>query len=317
MKRLLFRLLRKLRTLLSLNRRIRSSHWYYNTFPHLEEYESIQRNSDILCIGSTPAKFSIDFKNIENIKGSNLATLPETIYYDFQVIKNYHSYLKKNGVLLFVLCPFTFLKDKYIREDNNSNYQNIRYYPVLHRALIDNFNYSLFDKWVAHPYKIGFKAWVRAILDTPKSKAMLVATNPLSEKEMEANAKERIKCWMDEFGLKNLEPNSREFQKLQQAIVDNIAIYRDMISFAKERQYKCVVMIPPFSKELTALLPKTFVEVSLINPLKELGTYTISYFGLQEWSRNELFRDSFTLNATGRNNLTKDVIEKLKIEKIL
>lgn len=311
MKRIISKILRRIRYSLSLNRRIKASQWYYNTFPHLEEYESIQRNSDVLCIGSTIAKYAIDFKYVDGIIGSNLATLPETVYYDFQVVKNYHSYLKDGGVFIFIVCPFTLLKDKYTKEEGNINYLNIRYYPILHRALIDNFNYSLLDKWVLNPYKIGYKAWIRAFIDAKKSNSMILANNPLSDNEMADNARSRIEAWLEEFNLKDLyEPVN---QNLQETINNNINILKQLEAFITERKYKGAIIIPPLSAELTQLLPYSFIESVLINPISQLNMPVISYLGKKEWMDKTFFRDSFTLNAQGRAVLTKDIINKLQI----
>ena len=85
------------------------------------------------------------------------------------VLKNYHSFLKDSGTVLFVLCPFTFLKDKYRPSDGNDVYKDIRYYPILHRAMIDNFDIKLYKKWVANPMSIGIQAWKRLIKDSAKS----------------------------------------------------------------------------------------------------------------------------------------------------
>ena len=110
----------------------------------MEEFERLQQGADILCFGSTPAKYDIDFSNNSEVRGYNLAIVPETIHYDFQVLKNYHSYLKEGGTVLFVLCPFTFLKDKYRPSDNSYVYKDIRYYPILHRAMIDHFDIKIY-----------------------------------------------------------------------------------------------------------------------------------------------------------------------------
>ena len=312
MKQLLSRIYRRVRRTISVNRRIKNSQWYHNVFPHLEEYEAIQRNSDIICIGSTPAKFAIDFHGIDGIKGSNLATLPETVYYDFQVVKNYHSYLKKNGVIISVLCPFSFLKERYTSDDDNKNYLNIRYYPILHRALIDSFDYSLFDKWVENPYKIGLKAWIRAFNDAPKSKALLQDVNELSDDEMKVHAQQRINGWMDEFGLSCLDPEDGRFSVLQNTINHNTSIYKQLLEFAQERSYRFLVVIPPFSKELSALIPDCFVQAALLEPLKKIGVQYISYLCDDKWSQKDFFIDSFMMNKNGRMRLTRDIVERLK-----
>lgn len=291
------------------NDKILKSNWYHNLFIHLEEYEKIQKNSDYICIGSSPAKFAIDFHTETGIKGANLAVLPETIYYDFQVLKNYHSFLKPGGTVVLVLCPFTFCKDKYINENGSKTYLNIRYYPILHRALIDNFDYSLFRKYVEEPLLIGKDAWKRLLKDTTKSTSLLKSTNSLSEAQMIESAKERVRAWMKEFKLSNLDPKEYPIE-LSHAIEKNIEIYKEMKKFIEERGYRLFVVIPPFSKALTQQLPQPLLKYNIFDPLEKIGMPYISYIRDEKWMKDEYYIDAFLMNATGRKLLTHDIILK-------
>lgn len=291
------------------NEKILKSNWYHNLFIHLEEYERIQKNSDYICIGSSPAKFAIDFNEHTSIKGANLAVLPETIFYDFQVLKNYHSFLRPGGIILLVLCPFTFCKDKYKDENGSTTYLNIRYYPILHRALIDNFDYALYRKYVEEPMLIGKDAWKRLLKDTPKSTSLQKNTNPLNDSQMDESARERVKGWMKEFKLTSLNPTEYPTD-LNNAIDKNIEIYKEMKSFIEERGYKAFVIIPPFSRALTRLLPQSLIKHNLFEPLKKIGIQYISYFGEEKWMKNDYYQDAFLMNAIGRKFLTHDIILK-------
>lgn len=291
-------------------KKIKNSNWYHGLFPHLYEFEKLKKNSDILCIGSSPAKYSFDFKDETNVQAYNLAILPETIYYDFQVVKNYHSFLKPGGLIVLVLCPFTFLKDKYTAENGNTLYQNIRYYPILHRAMIDNYDYKIFHKYVENPLLLGIDAWKRLIRDTPKSTAYNAATNTMSVQQMEASADKRVNGWKKEFGLIDLNPQNIP-DNINNAIDGNIRIYHDMVSFIRERGYKCVAVVPPFSKELTERLPNDFINYTLFRPLKEINIPYISYLGLEKWMGKELYKDCFLMNAFGRKELTHDLLLRI------
>lgn len=293
------------------NNKIRKSNWYYNQFPHLREYERLERNADIICIGSTPAKNAIDFKTVSNVRGYNLAICPETIFYDFQVLKNYHSYLREGGTVVFVLCPFTFLKDHYRNEFGSESYLNIRYYPVLHRAMIDTFDNKLYHKWVEEPLLIGKDAWKRLIKDSPVSKALCHETNPDTEEQSKQRCKERVKNWMREFRMNDLNPEHIS-QETEAAIQGNIKIFKQMKAFAEERGYHPVIIIPPFPSEMTALLPENLVQHTLFEPVKQTGIPYISYYGNNEWLSRDLYYHGFLLNATGRKKLTNDIMSRLQ-----
>lgn len=295
----------------NINKKIKASNWYHCLFPHLAEYERLSQGADIICIGSTPAKNAIDFNGIDEIKGYNLAVCPETIFYDFQVLKNYHSFLKPGGMVLFVLCPFTFLKDYYRNEYGSTSYLNIRYYPILHRAMIDTFDYKLYHKWVEEPLLIGKDAWKRLIKDIPKSTA-LITTNPDPSEKSCQICYGRVKSWMREFHLTDLCPEHIP-NNTENAIQGNIRIFQDMKTFIEERGYKSLIVIPPFPEEMTSLLPVNLVEHTLMNPIRKIGIPFISYYGKKEWLSRDLYYHGFLLNDTGRRKLTKDILSNIRL----
>ena len=294
------------------NLKIKKSNWYHNIFPHLIEYERLEQGADVLVIGSTPAKNAIDFLPYNHIKGYNLAVLPETIFYDFQVLKNYHSYLKKGGTILFVLCPFTFLKDFYRNEYGSTSYLNIRYYPILHRALIDNFDYSLYHKYVEEPLLLGLSSWKRLIKDTPQINPINHSNNPDTQEISTALCIERLKNWQREFHMPDLNPNHIP-EETEYAIKKNLRIYAEMKSFVEERGYKATIIVPPFPEEMLSLIPIDLIKHTLLDPIKQTGIPYINYLGNEDYLSRELYYHGFLLNNVGRERLTKDIVSKLKI----
>lgn len=295
-----------------INKKLKKSNWYHRLFPHLYEYERLKQGADVLCIGSTPAKNALDFTNIEQIRGYNLAVCPETIYYDFQVLKNYHSFLKPGGIILFVLCPFTFLKDFYRNEFGSKSYLNIRYYPILHRAMIDTFSEDLYHKYVEEPILIDKKAWARLFYDPISPNSLKIDNNPQTSTESIELCKQRVKSWMREFHMLDLNPNHIP-ETIEKAIKGNIKIFQDMKDFIEERGYKAYIIIPPFPEEMTSLLPDDLVKHNLIDPVKETGIPYINFYGVEEWLSRELYYHGFLLNAHGRELFTKVVLSRISL----
>lgn len=292
-------------------KRLRQSNWYHSLFPHLYEYERLSRNADVICIGSTPAKNAIDFIGIEGVSGYNLAVCPETIFYDFQVLKNYHSYLKKGGTILFVLCPFTFLKDFYRNEFGSESYLNIRYYPILHRAMIDTFDINLYNKYVLNPLSISWKAKVRSIIDS-KSVVPIYESNNETPEQSSSRCKNRLSTWMREFDMTDLDPRHIP-EQTENAIKGNIRIFQEMKEFIEERGYKAHIIIPPFPKEMVDLIPRDLVEHNLFKPVSQTGIPSINFYGKEGWLDRDLFYHGFLLNNRGRKLLTQDVLSRITL----
>lgn len=312
MKAILHRIKAKIeRDFPSPTKRLKKSNWYHSLFPHLREYERLERNADVICLGSTPAKNAIDFKDIEGIQGYNLAVCPETIFYDFQVLKNYHSYLKKGGTILFVLCPFTFLKDYYRNEFGSKAYLNIRYYPILHRAMIDTFDINLYNKYVLNPLSISWKAKIRSVFDS-KSVIPYYENNNETPEQSSSRCKNRLSTWMREFRMTDLNPNHIPVQT-ENAIKGNIRIFQEIKEFVEDRGYKAYIIIPPFPKEMVELIPDELVEHNLFDPVKQIGLSCINYYGNKEWLDRDLYYHGFLLNNKGRKLFTKDVLSRISL----
>lgn len=291
-----------------INNIIRKSIWYRSNFPHIKDYQDLKRGLDYLCFGSTPARYAIDFCS-ERVNGCNLAVLAETIAYDEKILKQYHSYLKESGVAIFVLCPFTFLKDKYRKEEGNSFFLNVRYYPILPYSMIDEFDERLYKKW-NNPISFGPKVWLKIALSYIRSHIYTKeCTIPCNE--FQIHAKRRIDAWMKEFKLVDLNTDNIP-NEIRHTIDNNISIFLRIKRFIEINRYKCIVIVPPFTKELTSMIPSSFINFSLFNPLKEIDVPYISYWNREEWMKDEYFKDSFLMSTIGRYQLTNDILSRMK-----
>ena len=84
-----------------------------------------------------------------------------------------------------------------------------------------------------------------------------------------------------------------------------------MKEFIEEREYKATIVIPPFPKEMTDLLPEDLVQHTLYEPIKQTGIPYISFYGEEEWLTRDYYYHGFLLNKTGRNLFTKKVLERI------
>lgn len=291
-----------------LNRIIKKSKWFYSYFPHCREYDRICGDCDFICIGSSPAKYAIDFSK-EVVKGANLAVVPETISYDYRILRNYHTCLRKDGYVLFVLCPFTFLKHKYTKEDNNNFYLNIRYYPILPKSEIESVNERLYQMW-NNPVSMGLKVW--AGIGRFSLRRNRGIERVLDATEFDRDSEQRIRLWKNEFNLSDLAP-SHINKDIIAAIQTNIETFKQIKDFNEKNNHKSIIIIPPFSDNLTKLIPEKFVEYALLKPIGEIGIPFISYYGQSDWMKNEFYLNSFLLNKKGRYALTHDIVKRLNV----
>lgn len=96
---------------------IKKSVWYNSlfvgadgeTYPDNNWYRKHnERNFDLINLGSSGGKWAFDYSDFD-IKAMNWAQQPQTLLEDFNLLRNYHSILKKGGVVLITIMPFTGL----------------------------------------------------------------------------------------------------------------------------------------------------------------------------------------------------------------
>lgn len=286
---------------------ITRSNWYRNTFEDAERILRIPQHLDVINLGSNPAKFGLDYSEC-GLKGYNLAVGPQTVTYDFNVLKNYHSYLDDNGPrLLLLFCPFSLCKDFYT-EHNGDVCKDLRYYPMLHRSSILHYDEDLYERWVRHPRKLGVKAYLNAIRHPFRNKALEIDHNPLSEEQMNVSARTYVRNWMREFYLDDLEAENLS-ETVLSSLKYNSKILDEMIAFCMERDIHPVIVLPPLSPQLNALIPQGIRKACTYSILSKKGIPLLDYTTDERFSRPEYFLDALKLNKKGRIVFTNQVVD--------
>ncbi|MDE6098641.1 MAG: hypothetical protein K2G24_07110 [Muribaculaceae bacterium] len=286
-------------------------------FPDYAHIRHIPQHLDIISLGSRPAKFAIDF-NDTGVRGFNLAVVPQTLEYDFRMLKNYFSYFDDNGprAVLLVLCPFTLLKTRYSLTEGHTALDH-RYYLVLHPALINNYSHSTHSLIKYHPalYSLSITPRLKGLLGKRLQRQLAMASNPLDENGMKESAMNYISSWMKEFSITSLDDNLPG--SASEAIGSNKSILADIVTFCRERQLKPIAVIPPLSKNLLELIPDKFMNRALLSPLKECGITTIDFSHDEKLCDATNFRDALCLNSSGRKLFTTGLINHLKTKELI
>lgn len=296
------------------DRIIMRSNWYKNIFEDAIRINQVPQHLDIINFGSNPAKFGFDYSECE-LKGYNLAVGPQTLTYDFNMLNNFHSCLDENGprLLLLLFCPFSLCKDFYIERDG-SVYKDLRYYPILHRAMIRRFDEDMYEKWVCHPRKLGLRAYYHVIRHYRRNKVMELDYNPLTPEQMRQSAKSMIKSWQYEFFLQDLNP-AHLSAEVRQSLKYNERMLDEIILFCKERDIHPTLVLPPLSPELNELIPQDFREVCIYSIMKNKGILFLDYTTDERFCKEEYFLDALRLNKKGRIAFTNQVVNDLKSNK--
>lgn len=300
------------------------TNWYKSMFldPNHEIYpdnvwyrEHDERNFDVVNIGSSGGKWAFDYADL-NVKAMNWAQQPQTLLEDYNLLRHFHSILKRGGYVLITIMPFTGLNKKtglmdamkYVKFD----IQGEPIQPYMFNEAIRYATYPFLFK------KTALKVLIRYFMGRDKKCGLHPETqleyNPMKSNELEKDAKRWIDGWKKQFGISDFDaPLTRENEEGREY---RIKLMQTLIDFCTERGYKPVYVIPPVTEHLAKYYTLKFEETYIYGYLKEVNreVLTLDYSKDSEFRFNdELFFNSFFLNKKGRKLFTRRVLKDLKI----
>ncbi|MCM1218487.1 MAG: hypothetical protein NC548_28700 [Lachnospiraceae bacterium] len=300
-----------------INGLVMRTNWYRNViveegkFPIETWYRKhIERNYDIVNIGSSSAVYAFNYEGLP-IKAFNWALQPQSMEYSYRVLKNFHSIIRQNGIVLIPFSPFSGLSVT----GKWSEKMDDRYFGILDSTLIDNYNKVA--KRRLQPLLSYPLIAIKRLIKDEKAKYFPNCSVCKDEEDFENDAKRWVICWQKEFNIDNLEyPLSNENVKGRSCRMD---IMKEMINFCTERGYQPVLVMPPLYSSLSSLLPSHFRENYINSFIRELQISTnvpyLDYMDDIRFSSKEFFYNSFFLNEKGAKKFTKQVLLDLGVNK--
>lgn len=297
---------------------LKKTQWYRNMFVDYDYQiypgnvwyrDHDERNFDIVALGSSGAKWAFDFENT-GVKGMNWANQPQTLLEDYNLLRHYHSILRKGGYVIITIMPFTGLNKatglmdaiKYVRLD----YHGEAIQPHLYQQAC---RYAHFPILFGKP---AIKALIRYILGKESKNASCTLTlkenNQMSQDELKTDALRFVDGWKKQFNISDLEaPLTLSNQKGRKC---RIKLMRELIDFCIEREYKPVYVIPPVTEHLSQLYTPKFEQLYIHDFLKQVrrDIPLLDYSKETELKNDEFYFNSFFMNASGRSLFTKRVL---------
>lgn len=289
------------------NNLIKRGYWYNNILFNgsnlLSSYKTF--DTEVINLGSLSAKYAFDYSGL-SIKGANFAIPSNSLLGDYHILRNFSSYLKPEGsVVIITLCPFSSLAGSY-------DYFDDRYYTFLYPSSIPNFNYK-HSLQVLDQFRTPLKYYpVMQIVSDIKHALRGERTKQLTEEGMRKDAERMMKCWMQEFSLKDFETPLT--MKNRDAIGDATAILNKIIAYCRYKNFKPVIVVPPMYHTLTDLFDnnaRTLLIDTMLKGINDTGVQVINYMDNPDFKDISLFKSSFLLNKQGAKVFTKDFLNQI------
>ena len=302
--------------LLSLNALYKCKNVYCNQFTDVRKFVvkgGIGDNLQIVNLGSNHPKFGFDYAGLD-IKGENWAVGPQTLEYDFVILRKNISHLASGAVVVIPICLLKFFLYR-----QNSRGTHTKYYSFLDSK--DIVGYSMFEKMSKYYFPLIFHPWhLRYLIkDIKKDNRLALDVNKCkTEQELNKDADSWIDSWNKEFGIKL--PNPTLLPENRSDILQNIRILNEMIDFCIERKLKPVVAILPVTNYLYSRFTPEFIEkhiLKYISDANKANVPVLNYLTDERFTDSSLYINSFFFNTKGRKLFTKQFVEDLRNQTIL
>ena len=266
--------------------------WQYNW----DRFNNMPRELDVINLGSTMAAYDFNYElwKKSGVKGFNLASSPQTLYYDLQVLEQFGGHLKKGATVIICLAEYSFLVEKY-----DSDYHNYKYYGYLDHERILNYSSKKENLIKNIPSKLDSRLSQQEKKKALKNVLGLKTTKKVCD--IYIHARQVMTGWKHEFGWDNGYSITRE---QEESISRTWEILQKIFSYCTEHGFKAVVVVPPFAKYLKEIMPEKILEECLWkyrSIIKDKGIKVIDFWNDDNLQKHELYDNSLCLNETGRD----------------
>jgi len=290
-----------------LNAPIKETWWYQSNYGYAVKMKKWNTsNLDMVNLGSSSVKFAFDYTECK-INAANWANQPQNLSSDFEIMKNYYKFVKKNGIIVItLLCPFCGMVSDYNREFYD------KYHYFLPSDSVKYFSEETLKKIrkiIENPLLTTPKASIKSVIGKfcGKDKPFYA--------DAKTDAQNRINSWKKEFSIENFDA-SIAVENVK-AIEFNTDLLCEMVEFCKERSLKPVLGIMPATKTLKDLIPSDFMQRAFYDMVEKVkrrtGVQILDFYRSSEFESEDLYLDSFLMNEKGRKLFTKTLIEDLFI----
>ena len=299
-----------------LNALYKRTNAYQNQFIDVRKFSikgGVGDNLEIVNLGSNHPKFGFDYTDLD-VKGENWAVGPQTLEYDFAIMRDNVSHLAPKAVIVIPIC---LLKMFLYRQEGRT--VHTKYYSFLESK--DIVGYSQLDKWSNYSFPLLFHPMQlrRLLKDTKKDNRLSLDVNLCkTEADLNKDADRWIDIWNKEFDIKLPTPTLSAENKSD--IQKNIQTLKEMIKFCLAKGLRPVIAILPVTNYLYSRFTPEFIENHILAYIAEANEVKVpvkNYLTDERFTDPSLYINSFFFNTKGRKKFTKQFIEDLRAQSIL
>lgn len=268
--------------------------FYLNQVKPVEKFHHIiPENLEIINTGSNHAYFSIDWSLI-GVKGFSLASGPQSVMWDYRILKKYRSHVDNSGggKVLLVLSDLMFGFLEYINPESDK-----RYYYFMQPNEIPR--YTKWQDFVYHRMPV-LANW-RNIIHCFYHRGTLVSETEPTLEYAEQQSDLRIAGWKSQFDLKDLQ-HRESVKHLEENIKKAAGVVRKMVDESRAAGLTTILMIPPLSAVINKKLAPEFLDEVLYKPVRKYldDVPLLDYVHDERFQDYRLYQNGDFMNEAGR-----------------
>lgn len=288
------------------NKIIRHTDWYNNQLwgGATKFWHARQFGLDIVNLGSGAGVRAFNYEGLP-VRGANWALGPQSLVHDFNILKNYFSYIREGGCVIITVCPFSGRFSEYGKS------HNFKYYTFLHPATILNFEEEERQKALRIKQDPFSEMPLVSIQKTFKEGMRLAkrSLKPARSADIELSARTIMAGWKNQFGIGDLSAPLTE--RHQKEIASRRETLQSMIAFCKERDLHPYIVIPVMHNSLSSMFPVEFVAMYMDSLTANSGAPVLDYMHDDMKTEKEYFSSALFLSASGAKIFTRKVINDI------
>lgn len=275
--------------------------------------EQMPYHLNMVNTGSTAGYYAFDYQYWKGT-GFNLGWQPQTLYYDFEILKKYGDHLAEGARVFLCIEEFKLLVDHY-----PSPQAALKYYFILDPEQIYGYNKRTAKLLFCAPCFVK-KSFLRS-----EAGAIIRRIFRIKRKEIEFHSKEEkdiyysnyyLELWEKEFGWEK--GNERLSEEQKKSVEINLQRLEQVILYCRENKWEPIVVIIPFSPNISDRLPESIMQECLWKPIDKIrmsGCLVLDLYHDERLHNYQLYRDGISLNEAGRQIFNEVVQECWKREK--
>lgn len=277
-----------------------------------EDYEMVGRfknvpyDIEVANFGSGPALYGLNY-NGYSFSGFNFANAPQSFFYDYKIYQHYKKHLKKNCIIIIIICPLGFAKNKaYGKRGYEGRYYDVLYpYEVTGGSVLEGGLFKFFR--LRHLYQL-----YHLVCEKTRTKKKHVQ-DYLTKEQMDFSIENMYRGWIKNADLSNLR-DEEQGEMQEEYFCAKRKVLKEFIETIKSDGFRPYIVIPPVYPELYKYISPQFKKVFVMDNIAKMNLDTVPVYDLSDDDRftdRQLYKNCMFLNQKGSKIMTQIVCERI------